>query len=552
MEGNIVYTSSSVTSLVNTQPSDAILLIYIFGAEVRLCKVINGAWTLTQILATYNTQETDECYNNGTFNVNDIQATWGGNCNSQGFNVQPNNVVSYIVNNYNAKINSFSMFKFIPVTNLFYNIGTNGVGNNLQDVAYGCPKNFSINYKCGNAAKSENMPGETWSENANINCGAEFTNCMSILIITDEGYIYICKIKDATITNNNFAKINDNATIFYTWDFSDKIDQPNNSLTNKSNFIAIGAILTPDTYISSPNKKLVMTCDKTTVELIILTYSENTVKVNDIEYGLNNTSAVYEITNLPTTNNIGKIAWINSMGLRKEYPAELLEKSDDYDTIPGWRSPGNDIYMTRMTVEDGKNWCNNNSECAGFEYTNGICYFKNENMYPKGTRQANLGGSQLYIRKNKIKSNGSTCNKKLNNIDNLTWEHYIPDIFNGIFMTNDYNCNDNLLNPSIETTLNNNKDNLITQINNLDSSIFEQTKQLLNNTTGLNEENNFLYNSMKENFENSNTTNQLNNITYLNTLLSNSKKFVIQKSYIIIILLTILLGLIIVLYKIKK
>jgi hypothetical protein len=626
MSGNIVYTSSSVTSLVDTQPTQPILIIYIFGAEVRLCKIINDAWTLTQILVTYNTQETDECYNNGTFNVNDIQATWGGNCNSQGYNVQPNNVISYILNNYNNQMNN-SIFKIIPIPRIYYQIGTDGLGTNIGDVAYGCPKNFSLNYKCGSTSKTENMGGETWGQSADINCETEFNGCLSILIMTDEGYIYICKIKDATITNNNFAKINDNATIFYTWDFSDKIDQPNASLTNRTNFITIGAVLTPDLYICSPNKKLVMTCDPTTIELVILTYTENNVQVNGINYGLGNTSAVYEITNLPPENNVGKVAWVNAMGLRKEYTSDLLEPSDDYDVYPGYLSNGNDIYQATMSAEDGEQWCNNNPDCAGFQYTNNICYFKNSEMYPKGLRQPSLGASELYVRKSKIKTNyeyeiiqdtdsmgydiysatmsaddgqewcnnnedcagftyyngvcyfknnqmypngasetllggqlyikkdkiKSTCNTKLNNIDNLTWEHYIPDIFNGIYMTANYNCSNNLLNPNMGdyTDLNNNKDNLMTQLNNLDSSIVEETSSLINNTTSLNRENKFLYNSMKESFGN-NTENQLNDITYLNTLLSNSKKFVIQKSYIIITLLVILLGLIIVLYKIKK
>ena len=87
--------------------------------------------------------------------------------------------------------------------------------------------------------------------------------------------------------------------------------------------------------------------------------------------------------------------------------------------------------------------------------------------------------------------------------------------------------------------------------------IFEQNSQQVYKEVA-----DLLYNSMKENFNNIqntnqlnnnlDTTNQLNDITYLNTLLSNSNKFFIQKSYIIITLLVILLGLIIVLYKIKK
>lgn len=546
MEGNIVYTSSVIPAIDFNTTNVNQILIEVNTTQLSLYRSINRKWVLTKILATYNTNETDECYNSGTFSINDIHATWGGNCNARGRNVPPDNALPYITNSY--KLNSNNGKNIISSFN--YQIGTDGRGYNIKDAAFGCPKNFSINYKCGNVTKTNNIKGESWGKNVAIDCLNEYNKCKCVLVITDEGYIHICKYSDATI-KKNILLLNNNAKPFFTWDFSNKIDQSNESLIFSTNYMN-EKIFSPNTYICSPNKKLAMTCDKDTLELTILTYSNNTVKIDDLDYGLNNTNAVYEITNLPKSNNIGKIAWINSIGFRKEYPTELLEKSNEYDMIPGWRSVGNDIFMAKMSVEDGKNWCNNNIQCAGFEFTNGICYFKNKNMYPNGSRQPNLGGSQLYIRKNKIKSNDSSCNKKINNVDNLTWEHYIPDIFNGSFMTKDYNCNNNLLNPNLNMNLNPNKDKLVNQLNNLDTSIFNKAKDLINNTTSLNEENNFLYNSMKENFENSDTNNQLNDITYLNTLLSNSKKFVIQKSYIIISLLTILLGLIIVLYKIKK
>ena len=545
LSGNIVYSSSSVSSAIIGEIP--LLLIHIFGSEFRIYKVVNNWWSEPIILASYNTEKTDECYNNGTFNIDEVEATWGGNCNSEGYNVQPDNILNYIHDIYRDQTNNLLK---LPNTSLSYQIGTNGFKENIEDVAYGCGKNFSLKYSCGNIPKTQEILGESWLQYGSIDCSKEFASCLAILIITDEGYIYICKFSDVTITNDNFAKLNDNAKIFYTWDFSDKIDKSNDSINYIRNFIFIGVYLAPEICICSPNKKLAITCDPSTIELVFLTYSESVVKVDDINNGLTNTTTLYEITNLPPANNVGKVAWVNAMGLRKEYTPDLLEKGDEYIMRPGWDSVGNDIHAENMSPEEGKRWCNKNDDCAGFEYVGGICYFKNKDMYPKGKRQAILGG-QLYIRQPDIKSNGSNCSKKVNSIDNLTWDHYIPDIFNGIYMTENYNCSNNLLNPNMgdSTNLINNKDKLVNQLNNLDSSIFEDTTNLVNNTASLNKENNFLYNSMKENFENQN---QLNDITYLNTLLSNSKKFVIQKSYIIITLLVILLGLIIVLYKIKK
>ena len=710
LSGNIIYNSSSVPLLHDGISTVNQLKITVMATELRLYKLINNEWILTQILATYNTDANNECYNNGTFNINEVQATWGaGMCNNDrcepytcGFNNQPNNMADVLDNLYKHK---FGNEGNNVADYLQYQIATNGIDRNLDDIAPGCPKPFSISYKCGNIPKSDNREGESGGQYVDLNCTDEYKKCQSVLVITDDGFIYICKKSDVTITNNNFASLNDNATIFYTWNFSDKIDKSNDSISYRQNFIDSTEYINFGDCICSPNKKIAMTCNAST-ELVIITYTDNSVKIDDIQYGLENSSAVYEITNLPPSNNVGKIAWLNAIGLRKEYPPELLEKSDEYDMFPGWTSAGNDIFISEMTPNDGKNWCNNNYQCAGFQYSNGICYFKNDQMYPKGKREPDLGGSQIYIRKNKIRQldsvydyemipdfdspgydfyaekmplhdakkycdnnsecagfeyytpdnmayfkndemypkgasrtllggqlyikkdykvihdfdspgydiyaermslhdakkwcdnnpecagftyytpdnmayfkndqmypkgvsrtllgaelyikinkadrSKSTCSTKVNNIDNLTWDHYIPDILDGIYMTETYNCSNKLLNPNIGdyTNLNNNKDRLKNELNDLDNSMFEQTSNLVNETASLNKENNLLYNSMKENFTPS--INQLNDVTYLNTLLSNSKKFVISQSYIIITLLVVLLGLIIVLYKMKK
>ena len=181
MDGNIVYTSASVESAVDGIPDLKSIIFVIYPTKIFLRKFINNAWQITQTLIEYNTDSSDQCYNNGTFNVNDSDfvATWGGNCNADGYTVDPNNMSSYLSNAYDNKMYG----ELLP--SLSYTIGTDGLGSNIDDVAYGCPKDFSISYKCGNVTKNTNMGGETWGQNVVLDCNDEYRACMTLLMITD-------------------------------------------------------------------------------------------------------------------------------------------------------------------------------------------------------------------------------------------------------------------------------------------------------------------------------------------------------------------------------
>jgi hypothetical protein len=263
---------------------------------------------------------------------------------------------------------------------------------------------------------------------------------------------------------------------------------------------------------------------------------------------------------MPAESNVGKVAWITAAGFRKQYPDNLLEYSSEYDSFPGWNSVGNNITSETMSITEGKQWCNDNSGCAGFEYINGVCYFKNSNMYPNGTRQVTTNSNILYVRRPKV-INSEFCGKQLNNIGNLTWDKYITDVFTGEYMDISFNCGNNILDPGLLTD--DSQQKLQQQINKINSHIYFDASQLLQQTSVQNEQNDNLYKffyPFTENFENNNmNTNNMNNnntnnmnVTYLNKLLENSKTFVSQQLYIIITLFVILLGLVIIIYKIKK
>jgi hypothetical protein len=82
--------------------------------------------------------------------------------------------------------------------------------------------------------------------------------------------------------------------------------------------------------------------------------------------------------------------------------------SNTYTEIPGSDSAGYDIpgaaYGNAM-VQDCKNTCNGNPDCAGFAFSNSTCYPKTSAMYPIGAKQTN---SSVDIYTRDISSNQTT------------------------------------------------------------------------------------------------------------------------------------------------
>ncbi|MEX0595190.1 MAG: GLEYA domain-containing protein, partial [Candidatus Paceibacterota bacterium] len=151
-----------------------------------------------------------------------------------------------------------------------------------------------------------------------------------------------------------------------------------------------------------------------------------------------NSLAVYTIPLSVGNDNIGKVGYVTSDNKLKEYPSELIKKSNKYIEIGNFTNPGNDIKTINVkTADECMTGCNETDGCDGFVFNpTGTCSFKNSNMYPKTARIKSSGGDVLYKRTVDVKNN-SSCSKNVTPISGSLWSNYIKDGS----MTEDVLCN---------------------------------------------------------------------------------------------------------------
>ena len=559
LNGNIVAVWNYFSS-----PSSSILLAVWYPT---MYAIANGEW---QTVFT----NTDMYWYPG-INQSNIVATWGANCNSNGYNVQENNVGSDVLTAVqNADISN----EFESSTVVTYTIGTDGNGNNLSDPAYGCPKNFSLTYQCGNdpSINTINVPGESWGNQVTLNCSSTYNSNYPYFFIQDDGYFYVAREQDITFSNN-VATLNSGATPIYTGNLSGALLSSNENLVFTQNYFGIQYSFSTTSYICNPSKTLCLCSNGTNIVFVVYPAATTTTSSNQT-VGINNNAAMYSINNLPSTPNLGQMAWVDAQGYTIPYTNENLQYSTTYIPYPNSDSYGNDLTQLTGTLEQVQSACNSNPDCAGFTMNGGTGYMKNSNMFPTGERQV-LNGATVYVRVPEINTSttNSTCSTTVNNVNSLMYNAY-PTWY-GLDM-GQINCSEWLFNPNAAnyTNLDEQGNSLTTQINALDNTLYTESAALVDNTNVMNQESQKMFTGIKqsakalqkekqnvnknyvnvENFQNNNIPdkymqpNKLNQMAYLDTLLNNSKTYVLQQNYIIVTLIVFLIGLIIVLMKIKK
>jgi hypothetical protein len=137
--------------------------------------------------------------------------------------------------------------------------------------------------------------------------------------------------------------------------------------------------------------------------------------------------ATYTINEIANTSNIGKVGYVTEDGYIKEYPSNMIKKSNSYVEIGNYNNVGNDIKsFSATTPEQCKTGCNENTTCDGFVFSNGTCYLKNSNMYPKSKRTKADTNTKLFKRNVEVQ-NDNSCSKKINNISGNQWNSYPKD-----------------------------------------------------------------------------------------------------------------------------
>jgi hypothetical protein len=193
------------------------------------------------------------------------------------------------------------------------------------------------------------------------------------------------------------------------------------------NWIPSSSTLSPGDFIGSTNGStyLIMQSDGNLV-LYTSTTSGKCSSFGGKNVGAQDVNALYQIVAMGNKASIGKLAYIDQDSKRYSYPMNNTNFSNSYTSYTGIDSPGNDIAGAsygNATVEKCQTTCNSNTKCAGFAFSNNVCYPKTSSMFPNGTMQVNKNVN-LYTR-NKAPINPPVgVPGTVVNIDSIMYDNY--------------------------------------------------------------------------------------------------------------------------------
>ena len=303
------------------------------------------------------------------------------------------------------------------------------------DPAKGCSKDFRANYQCGTGInKNVFINPDASGKAATFNCIEEHKLCKGYtLVMQDDGNLVIYNNKkQATWSSKTTSNIG--------------VNNPEKSASkgkNGRNYLNSGEYLNDGEFIGSPNGNCYLKMTKG-VGLQIIISIPGCSDVGNETYGFINTSenkrlnvdspssidslAVYTIPIYSGYDNIGKVGYVTPDNKLKEYPQNLISRSNNYIELGNFSNPGNDIKtINAKTPEECMTGCNQTNGCEGFVFNpNGTCSLKNSNMYPKTPRIKTSNGDVLYKRSVNLKNNNS-CSKNVVPINGSLWGNYVKD-----------------------------------------------------------------------------------------------------------------------------
>lgn len=297
-----------------------------------------------------------------------------------------------------------------------YIVGSNGGG----DPAYGCYKNFTSNYQCGNGpVKTVSILGdrvEAGGQNARFDCSEENKICGGFrLTVGDDGNLILTNSTGNTVWSSN------------TFSVGLALDEfkASNSRYGR-NYLMAGEILRTGEFVgsNSGNCYLMMVgnaadCTQNGLQLIYNMFNCN-LKA-DSKYGLDTTAGGLYSIKKTNISNVGKVAYIDENQQLHEYPPDMTEPGNSYAFVGKYNSVGNEIaQIENASLDQCIAGCNSKTDCNGFVLYGGMCSLKNANMYPKGLRTPNKD-AELYVREKNVKNHFS-CSKVIDSGYASKWD----------------------------------------------------------------------------------------------------------------------------------
>jgi hypothetical protein len=190
-----------------------------------------------------------------------------------------------------------------------------------------------------------------------------------------------------------------------------------------------GSALAPGEYLSSTtgNLVLIMQADG---NLVLYTYQigSNCQKMADGNMGGGiGANALYQLNEVGVSANLAQLGYVDQNSELHTYPSTNMTYTNTYTTMTGTDSQGNDISGAsygNATVEQCQTSCNDNTACAGFAFSNNVCYPKTSGMYPVGQIEINPN-VDLYVRNVTPASPPIGVSTNTNNIDTVLASNYI-------------------------------------------------------------------------------------------------------------------------------
>ena len=121
------------------------------------------------------------------------------------------------------------------------------------------------------------------------------------------------------------------------------------------------------------------------------------------------------------------MAYIDENGVLSQYPSTNVQLTTTYTQINNYDSPNSNISgasFDNATVDSCQAACNSNDDCYGFSIINGVCYPKNNTVFPYGSRQP-TPNSTLYVRGQGIINLPQGVTPQINNINSVQYENYV-------------------------------------------------------------------------------------------------------------------------------
>lgn len=365
--------------------------------------------------------------------------------------------------------------------------------------------------------------------------GGGFSNAVYNTNLPQSNYILIVN-DDNVIIQRGTSPSDNQGQIWVTDGFQQGQPSPQYVATNGiygKNWITQGQTLAAGDWIGSPNGYAVLMM-QTDGNLTLTTFQTqiNCQKMADGNTGGGiGANATYNIGFTPIPTNIGDLAYIDANSELHTYPSTNQIYSNNYNSISGMNSPGNDISGASFsgTQQQCETACNENTNCAGY-VTNSdgtYCWPKTSSMYPYSqTGQINTGYN-TYVRTMMPQTPPIGISQNTNSTDTITYQNYV----NGGELSNEYGLSQatsvqqqqlsqlqsqlNMLAQQI-TSLNNKYGNGVNVLEN----------QSQENVSGIGK---YLTNLIKTNDKISNVTGMNNG--NLQNILSDSDIVVLQKNY---------------------